>query len=74
VPSVNTKLAVHWAPSVTVCTPGWIVASSVGAQLVAAVAPAAPATAVPRASSWAASTAVVRARAEVNRRLLAGRV
>jgi hypothetical protein len=31
-PEVKTKLAVHCAPSVTICTPGRIVASSAGAQ------------------------------------------
>src|SRR4051794_41263931 len=30
VPLVNTKLAVHWAPSVSVCTPGWIGAVAAG--------------------------------------------
>jgi hypothetical protein len=26
------KLAVHWPPAVTVCTPGWTVAEAAGAQ------------------------------------------
>ena len=37
-PSVNTKLAVHWAPSVNVMTPGWMVALLAGAQAKAPVA------------------------------------
>src|ERR1700760_443372 len=35
-PSVKMKFAVHWAPSVNVCTPGWIVAVAAGAQADAA--------------------------------------
>ena len=31
-PSVKTKLAVHWAPSVYIWTPGWIWAVAAGAQ------------------------------------------
>src|SRR3954453_1582152 len=38
VPLVNTKLAVHWAPSVSVCTPGWIGAVAAGAHVGAAEA------------------------------------
>ena len=41
VPSEKTKLAVHWAPSVNVCTPGCTVALSAGAQAFAAGAKAA---------------------------------
>src|SRR3954453_14644679 len=32
VPSLNTKFAVHWAPLVNVCTPGWTVALPAGAH------------------------------------------
>src|SRR4051812_50105556 len=32
VPLVKTKFAVHWPPSVTVWTPGWIVAVEAGAH------------------------------------------
>src|ERR1700760_1319049 len=35
-PSVKMKFAVHWAPSVNVWTPGWIVAVAAGAQADAA--------------------------------------
>ena len=37
-PLVNTKFAVHWAPSVSVCTPGWIAAVAAGAHVGAAEA------------------------------------
>src|SRR3954471_12050589 len=36
VPEVKTKFAVHWAPAVKVCTPGWTVAVDAGAQAEAA--------------------------------------
>src|SRR6266540_4244669 len=36
--SKKTKLAVHWAPAVTVWTPGWIGAVAAGAQVGAAAA------------------------------------
>src|SRR3954469_1182276 len=36
VPSLKMKLAVHCAPSVNVCTPGWTVAPSAGAHADAA--------------------------------------
>ena len=32
VPRVKMKLAVHWAPSVNICTPGWMVAVAAGAH------------------------------------------
>src|SRR3954449_12127441 len=32
VPSLNTKFAVHWAPSVNVWTPGWTVALSLNTR------------------------------------------
>src|SRR3954451_22618972 len=45
VPSVNTKFDVHWPPSVTVCTPGWMAAVAAGAHVGAAAAGSATATA-----------------------------
>jgi hypothetical protein len=35
------KFAVHWAPAVSVWTPGWIVADEAGAQALAVVGTAA---------------------------------
>src|SRR6266511_1507613 len=54
-PSWKTKFEVHWAPSVMVWTPGWIVAWSAGAQADA------PAGANAKAEIAAAATRAVRA-------------
>src|SRR4029078_4846173 len=51
VPSVKTKLAVHCAPSVSVCTPGWIAAVGAGAQVGAAPPPAGERPNVPSATT-----------------------
>src|SRR3954465_2096843 len=42
VASAKTKFAVHCAPSVKTCTPGWMVAVAAGAHVGAAEAEAAP--------------------------------
>ena len=41
---MNTKLPVHWAPSVYIIVPGWIFAESAGAQVGAELAGAGMAT------------------------------
>src|SRR3954464_7113676 len=51
VPSVKMKFAVHCAPSVTVCTPGWIAAVAAGAHVGAAPPPAGESPNVPSATT-----------------------
>ncbi len=64
---MKTKFAVHWAPSVYACTPGWMVAVSAGAHaaLTRWVLAAAAGWAV---MSAAASTALTRIESAVARR------
>ena len=47
VPFVKMKFEVHWAPSVNVCTPGWIVALLAGAQVRVVLPPPPPLVGLP---------------------------
>jgi hypothetical protein len=49
-PSLKMKFEVHWAPFVTVCTPGWIVAVAAGAHADATGASASVANTVAHAT------------------------
>jgi hypothetical protein len=60
VPRVNTKLAVHWEPSVTITVPGWMVAVDAAANW-GAVAAVGANPSQPRTEPTAtAATAVIR--------------
>src|SRR4029453_9686939 len=61
VPSVKMKLAVHCAPSVSVCTPGWTAAVAAGAHVGAAFADDVV-TAAPASPSRAQKTATMQLR------------